>query len=171
MKVLGFSIVELVVIIVIVALLSFFALPRLLSLREDALKSTLESGLSSIKSANDMVYAKAAIENKENLFPSEYHNETESFLIINGRRVDLSFGKILATKWNIETVTLFPPLDWKIVPARLGHFGLVYLVPRGAPSFTEPVVSNILSSNCYISYGFERYDYHNPRYVIAYEGC
>ncbi len=167
----GFTLIELVIVLVVLAVLAVIAIPRFLNMDKEARRSSLEAGIASLKSANDMVYAKASIEGKENLMPNEYHNPTDASIIVNGRRVDLSYGRMMASKWNIETVADFPKDDWKIVQARGGHFGLVYLMPQGAPSFNMANATDIAASKCYLSYSFKQYDYHTPIYDMAYEGC
>ncbi len=59
----GFTLIELVVVIVILGILAAIAAPKFVSLRSDAIKATLRNMEGNIREANTMVYAKAIINN------------------------------------------------------------------------------------------------------------
>lgn len=63
----GFTLIELVVVIVILGILSVTAMPKYIDLSSDAYRASLESMAGAIKSANHMVYSKAIIHNVETL--------------------------------------------------------------------------------------------------------
>lgn len=61
----GFTLVELVIVIVILGILAITAAPKFLNLSGDAKASTLKALKGSIESANALVYSKALLQGKE----------------------------------------------------------------------------------------------------------
>lgn len=61
----GFTLIELVVVIVILGILAVTAAPRFLNLQDDAKNATLEGLAGAIQGASGIVYGKSAIEGKE----------------------------------------------------------------------------------------------------------
>ncbi|MEZ9892951.1 type II secretion system protein [Vibrio lentus] len=63
----GFTLIELVVVIVILGILAVTAAPRFLNIQDDAKDATLQGLTGAIQGASSIVYGKSAIEGKEAL--------------------------------------------------------------------------------------------------------
>lgn len=124
----GFTLVELVIVIVILGILAITAAPKFLNLSGDAKASTLSALKGSLESANAMVYSKALLQSKE-----KDANET-----LDNPEVDVVYGytagtisdinKVLeldSTEWSLadDTTTPSPPPTGTVVifPAQLNY--------------------------------------------------
>lgn len=84
----GFTLIELVVVIVLLGILSITAMPKYINISSDAYRANLGAMSGAIKSANEMVYSKAIINNVETLPEvdgSELDDSYAGSTIIHGR--------------------------------------------------------------------------------------
>ncbi|MBR9805088.1 prepilin-type N-terminal cleavage/methylation domain-containing protein [bacterium] len=145
----GFTLIELVAVIVLLGILAVTALPRFISLQGDARSNVLDGVAAAIQGANVQVYAKSLIVGNSGIDGTDASNPQVD---INGDGVDdteVSFG-------YVETVSLSGVVDIS------GDPDIIIAAAAGAaPSGADTVVlvgydldadGTIEDDNCYITY-------------------
>ena len=90
----GFTLIELVVVIVILGILAATVVPKFINLQDDALQATMLTMKSAIKSAESMVALKI-ITRPENL-----NARQNTYLLANGQSIRVR-GKLPDGRWNL----------------------------------------------------------------------
>ncbi|MCD9539789.1 prepilin-type N-terminal cleavage/methylation domain-containing protein [Photobacterium carnosum] len=176
----GFTLIELVVVIVILGILAVVAAPKFMGLQRDARIADLKGLEGGLKAANEMVYAKAAMKGLEHSQQADWRSVKKNQIVINGKDVTLHFGHIKATESNIKSILDINDGDWNI-QGYSGLFDPIYMTPKTAPAFHannksyRPDASgdNIKASNCYLSYVFPKPKpaWEIPQYKLVTSGC
>ncbi|CCN71801.1 type II secretion system protein [Vibrio nigripulchritudo] len=155
----GFTLIELVVVIVILGILAVTAAPKFLNLQGDARKSSLQGLKGAMNGATGIVYGKAAIEGEET---------SSSAVTVDG--ISTVFGYPTATAAGIgaAVVGLGSGEDWDAVadatttPDR-------YLVTFKADTTISTAVG-VTGTNCYVQYS-EATSSATPAITVVSNGC
>ncbi|WP_299569759.1 prepilin-type N-terminal cleavage/methylation domain-containing protein [uncultured Shewanella sp.] len=92
----GFTLIELVVVIIILGIIAVIAAPKFLNIKSDAVIANLSGIEGSLKSANSLVYSKSAIQGQESL--------SDGVVDLDGETVTTTFGYIKPSLDNIEKI-------------------------------------------------------------------
>lgn len=166
----GFTVIELVVVIVVLGVLAAIAAPRFLNLSSDAQIASLHGLGGSVKEANQLVYSQAVIEGQEKLL--------EGSITFNGETVLTQWGYIKPTYEDIVKVIDFsseklgshsdiPQEEWGVFPRNAGNQGksILYFIPRG----TENIHPDT-STYCLFHYSLTDASI-EPEYYYSTRGC
>lgn len=77
----GFTLIELVIVLILLGILAAVAVPKFMNLQEEAKKSGVKGAVASVRSAINIYYANANLKGKATVFPP---NDTVLKNILNG---------------------------------------------------------------------------------------
>ncbi|MCL1139315.1 prepilin-type N-terminal cleavage/methylation domain-containing protein [Shewanella pneumatophori] len=118
----GFTLIELVVVIIILGILAVTAAPKFINLQGDARLSTLQGMKGAIQGANSLYYSKAAIAGKEK-------NADE---LIEG--ATLNYGYVQADAAELAKALDITAADWTFTPVTGGDAPAIDISPADAPT-------------------------------------
>ncbi|MFV7784886.1 type II secretion system protein [Shewanella marisflavi] len=169
----GFTLIELVVVIIILGILAVTAAPKFINLQSDARKSTLEGLKGALQGANSLVYSKAAIAGEEQKGSADA-STTGSVDIGTGTNAATNYGYLQSTAVqlsnamdvnisNDEDVTA----DWYISQGTDGAKA-AQLYQAGSARFNNTTTT---TNRCYLTYTPATSTTSKPTYVITDDDC
>jgi len=160
----GFTLIELIIVIVILGLLAVTAAPKFIGMQSDAREATVEGLAGTIKSAGNILYAKSALDGVE----------SQASATANG--VAVVHGYPAATQAALQGAADIPSTDWTFVagsgaaavtanPAA----GTIGVHPAGVTvDFTETTVGG---ASCHVTYTPPAAANGTPSIVVVTGGC
>ena len=101
----GFTLIELIAVIVILGILASTALPKFVDMRRDALLATTQSLRGALQSAAELAHAKAIV--------AGITDQASATLTINGTPISFVYGYPAGTATGIVPMVTTPAGDWK----------------------------------------------------------
>lgn len=141
----GFTLIELIIVIVILGILAVTAAPKFLDLQGDAQKSALQGVDGALSSAVNIVYGKSII-NGEN------KKESGSITPDGGSAITLEWGYPVATRASIVAATDINLNTNAGDDPATGDFDFSLVTTAGAESISIFPQGGDTSSNCHITY-------------------
>lgn len=152
----GFTLIEMVVVIVILGILAVTAAPRFLNLQGDARESSLNGLKGAMSGATGIVYGKAAVEGVEQARNATINEGTSE-------AVTVRFGYPTADEAGIEAAVDGLTQDW-MTANRRGE--LVATFDDGS----EANFRQITNTGCYVQY-VQATDEETPEITVVANGC
>ncbi|MFT5591146.1 MAG: MSHA pilin protein MshA [Bradyrhizobium sp.] len=130
----GFTLIELVMVVVILGILAAVALPKFVDLGSDARVGVMKAVQGSMRAANTMVYAKAASNNQLGVTGS---------VTINGVAVTTAYGYASSATALASVMDLSPSSDFTVAATTIGHANattlttclITYAIPATGPTY------------------------------------
>ncbi|PKG55814.1 type II secretion system protein [Shewanella sp. GutDb-MelDb] len=168
----GFTLIELVVVIIILGILAVTAAPKFINLQSDARASALQGVKGAIQGANGLVFAKAAINGDEKKASSTW---TAASTGVAGTGVDIGAENLAKTNFGYLQATLIEfnnaidanfgtaDTDWIVVEGT----NIITITQNGAPA----EVTGADAAACKLVYTQAADANTVPTYVITDNGC
>ncbi|MCK7458966.1 prepilin-type N-terminal cleavage/methylation domain-containing protein [Idiomarina aminovorans] len=142
----GFTLIELIIVIVVLGILAVTAAPQFIDFSSDARTSTVKGLKGAMQGASQTIYARAAID--DDLGSTGSVNSVDT---VNGYPAATEAGIVTAA--NLDATNVDPAAtvitDW----AFFADSGTISIAPGDqVPDPTTAVVGDITDTNCYVEY-------------------
>lgn len=158
----GFTLIELIIVIVILGILAVTASPKFLDIQGDARGSTVEGVAGSLKGAVNIVYSKALVLGEAN---------TANQALTGVTNVTVDYGYPAAEETTLREILGLSTDEWEI--GRVGADDAARIYPIGAYDGDANGQNNNFGNDleCYVEYTLVDSVASEPEIVVATDGC
>ncbi|GAB5381704.1 MAG: hypothetical protein Alis3KO_35870 [Aliiglaciecola sp.] len=135
----GFTLIELIIVIVILGILAVTAAPRFIDLSSDANRSVLRGVQAAVQSGAQLVYARSAIAGQQGL-PNANNATTQ--VNVGGQDVNTNYGYPDADAASATNVTGWLQIDIDILAADPADSDFVFVAGSGAAEAGSPAAGS-----------------------------
>ena len=148
----GFTLIELIIVIIILGILSATAAPKFINLKGDALKSTLDGFQGALKGANTLVISKAALAGEDRIADATAWAanaaNTTGVDIGTGTPIKTEYGYLPASSSALAAAMDINLSQWTITAAT----GQLTISPAGATAATCNFVYGVATASASPTY-------------------
>ncbi|CAB0150566.1 Fimbrial protein [Pseudidiomarina piscicola] len=162
----GFTLIELIIVIVVLGILAVTAAPQFINFSSDARESTIKGLEASMKSAVELSYAKAAVENKLSGEASITTADGSTVALMNGypKAAAIAAAAGAGGDWTFEEKTTG-------VYTSGSEANGVYVGTLSSLTDASPTSTEIEATNCFITYTDNADDLGKPSPAATISGC
>lgn len=148
----GFTLIELIIVIVVLGILAVTAAPQFVNFSGDARGSTLDGLKGAMNGAGTAVYAKASIAGKEDDADNGATTADYQTITVDTETVQIVYGYPAATETGIVSVLEITSGDWDIRYDGEGAVGTPGTVKFSPAGFNTPNATFADITDCFVSY-------------------
>ena len=148
----GFTLIELVVVIVILGILAVTAAPKFIDLQSDARTATLQAVKASMQTAATLIHSKSLIAGNEGLVSDGVTGAVK--VVVNSVKTSINYGYPLGD--YSAAIIAVNPGDWSALVEIDADFTSVIIDGKFIVHPNETVgptdTATLLTTNCYVTY-------------------
>lgn len=171
----GFTLIELIIVIIILGILAVTAAPKFLDVSSDASKATINGMQGAMQSAIQLTRAKSKIVGNSNQQHTADNNVQVS---LDGTTIDISYGFPIASAPNLINILEVGSNDWVIVQSEAVTNDFesdeirIYPVGKQGSAESGDTAYPTDGQDCYLQYSFDATSSTaRPSVTVSTDGC